>query len=67
MFYFFFFVLFLPTLCYVIQHGDLTSVINQKGCLMAGEEWLQTNLIVVAGVAVGIAFLQVCAANTFRI
>ena len=48
------------------QHGDLTSVINQKGCLMAGEEWLQTNLIVVAGVAVGIAFLQVCAANNFR-
>lgn len=27
---------------------------------MAGEEWLEKNLLVVAGVAVGIAFLQVC-------
>ena len=66
MFYFFFFVLFFLNFMLRHQHGDLTSVINQKGCLMAGEEWLQTNLIVVAGVAVGIAFLQVCAANNFR-
>ena len=63
----FFFSLFFFFLNFMLrhQHGDLTSVINQKGCLMAGEEWLQTNLIVVAGVAVGIAFLQVCAQNTF--
>ena len=42
------------------QRGDLTSIINEKGCLMAGEEWLGDHVIVVAGVAVGIAFLQVC-------
>ena len=42
------------------QHGDLSSIINEKGCLLAGEEWLEKNLLVVAGVAVGIAFLQVC-------
>jgi hypothetical protein len=39
--------------------GDLTSVINEKGCVQAGEEWLEKNLLVVAGVAVGVAFLQV--------
>jgi hypothetical protein len=50
-----FFVLFFPN----IQIGDLSSVINEKGCVQAGEEWLEKNLLVVAGVAVGIAFLQV--------
>lgn len=39
--------------------GDLSRIINEKGCLQAGEEWLENNLLVVAGVAVGIAFLQV--------
>jgi hypothetical protein len=34
-------------------------VINEKGCVQAGEEWLEKNLLVVAGVAVGVAFLQV--------
>jgi hypothetical protein len=40
------------------QIGDLSSVINEKGCVQAGEEWLERNLLVVAGVAVGVAFLQ---------
>jgi len=35
------------------------KIINEKGCLVAGEEWLERNLLVVAGIAVGIAFLQV--------
>ena len=34
-------------------------MINEKGCVQAGEEWLEKNLLVVAGVAVGVAFLQV--------
>ena len=56
-----FFPLFFLLHIYVIyQHGDLTSIINEKGCLMAGEEWVGDHVIVVAGVAVGIAFLQVC-------
>jgi tetraspanin-5 len=38
----------------------VAKIINDKGCLPAGEEWLERNLLVVAGVAVGIAFLQVC-------
>jgi tetraspanin-5 len=37
----------------------MAKIINDKGCLPAGEEWLERNLLVVAGVAVGIAFLQV--------
>ena len=35
------------------------KIVNEKGCLAAGEEWLEHNLLTVAGVAVGIAFLQV--------
>ena len=35
------------------------KTINERGCIDAGEEWLGRNVIVVAGVAVGIAFLQV--------
>ena len=63
-----FFPLFFLLHIYVIyQHGDLTSIINEKGCLMAGEEWLEKNLLVVAGVAVGIAFLQVCNIHAFSI
>ena len=41
------------------QVGDPHKIINEKGCLSAGEEWLERNLLVVAGIAVGIAFLQV--------
>jgi len=43
--------------------------INDKGCLEAGEDWLEKNLVVVAGVAVGIAFLQIlgiCFAQNLR-
>ena len=50
-----FFFLFL--LCW--QKGDFSGKINDKGCLPAGEKWLEQNLISIAGVAVGIAFLQV--------
>jgi tetraspanin-5 len=49
--------------------GDKSSIINEKGCLSAGEEWLENNLLVVAGVAVGIAFLQIlgiCLAQNLR-
>ena len=34
-------------------------VIYEKGCLRAGEEWVERNLVPVAGVAVAMAVLQV--------
>jgi len=34
-------------------------VVYERGCLRAGEDWVEYNLIPVAGVAVGIAILQV--------
>jgi len=49
--------------------GDPLKIINEKGCLSAGEEWLERNLLVVAGIAVGIAFLQIlgiCFAQNLR-
>ena len=37
----------------------MSDIINNRGCLEAGEAWLSSNLYAVAGTAVGIAFLQV--------
>ena len=42
-----------------LQPGDASVIINEKGCVQAGEEWLEQNLVLVAGVLVGIAFMQV--------
>ena len=42
-----------------VQGEDVHKIINEVGCLSAGEEWLERNLLLVAGVAVGVAFLQV--------
>lgn len=33
--------------------------IYERGCLRAGEEWVETNLVPVAGVTVGVMVLQV--------
>ena len=43
-----------------MQLGDTQSVIFDRGCLRAGEEWVERNLVPVAGVAVALAVLQVC-------
>jgi len=48
---------------------DLESVIYTTGCLKAGEDWFNTNLIPVAGVLVGIALMQIlgiCFAQNLR-
>ena len=42
-------------LCF--QNSDVT--IYEKGCIQAGEEWMQRNLLVIASSAVGTAFAQV--------
>lgn len=41
------------------QPGDRSMVVYERGCLRAGEEWVEVNLIPVAGAVVGIAILQV--------
>ena len=42
-----------------MQIGDIQSVIFDRGCLRSGEEWVERNLVPVAGVAVALAVLQV--------
>jgi hypothetical protein len=44
----------------VSQQYDVAKIINEKGCVQAGEEWMERNLLIVAGFAVATAFLQVC-------
>ena len=44
----------------IMQQGDIQSVIFDRGCLRSGEEWVERNLVPVAGVAVAMAVMQVC-------
>ncbi|KAI1291847.1 Tetraspanin-5 [Halotydeus destructor] len=49
--------------------GDKSAVIFEKGCLRAGEEWIEANLIPVAAVTVVVALLQIlgiCFAQNLR-
>lgn len=49
--------------------GTMSQVIFNHGCIDAGEKWLVTNLIPVAGVAVGVALMQIlgiCFAQNLR-
>lgn len=51
------------------QEFDRATRINTIGCIPAGEKWLETNLIPVAGAAVGVALLQIlgiCFAQNLR-
>jgi len=44
-------------------------VIYDRGCLIAGEEWVERNLVPVAGVAVAVSVLQIlgiCFAQNLR-
>ncbi|PSN31012.1 Tetraspanin-17 [Blattella germanica] len=48
---------------------DVAKIINEKGCVQAGEEWMERNLLIIAGVAVATAFLQIlgiCFAQNLR-
>lgn len=42
-----------------LQNFDVGKIINEKGCVQAGEEWMEHNLLIIAGIAVTTAFLQV--------
>ncbi|XP_014673589.1 PREDICTED: tetraspanin-5-like [Priapulus caudatus] len=51
------------------KKDDWDTVIYITGCLQAGEEWFMQNLMFVAGIAVGIAVLQImgiCFAQNLR-
>ncbi|XP_043290156.1 tetraspanin-5 isoform X3 [Venturia canescens] len=49
------------------NNSDVT--IHEKGCIQAGEEWMERNLLVIASSAVGMAFAQIlgiCFAQNLR-
>ena len=50
----------------VSQQYDVAKIINEKGCVQAGEEWMERNLLIVAGIAVATAFLQVCTYHSYQ-
>lgn len=39
--------------------NDLSRTINEKGCVQAGEEWVERNLISISATVIVLAFLQV--------
>jgi hypothetical protein len=41
------------------QNFEVAKVIYEKGCIQAGEEWMERNLLSIASGAVGTAFAQV--------
>jgi len=45
------------------QNFEVAKVIYEKGCIQAGEEWMERNLLAIASGAVGTAFAQV---GTYR-
>lgn len=48
---------------------DVAKVINEKGCVQAGEEWMERNLLAIASSAVCTAFAQIlgiCFAQNLR-
>ena len=51
----------------LMQLGDTQTVIFDRGCLRSGEEWVERNLIPVAGVAVALAVLQVCLHSKYSV
>ena len=42
-----------------LQNYDVGKIIYEKGCVQAGEEWVERNLLTLACTAVTIAFVQV--------
>jgi len=49
--------------------GDTALVIYERGCLRSGEDWVEKNLVPVAGVAVAVSVLQIlgiCFAQNLR-
>lgn len=54
--------------CFFLKELERQKHIYTKGCVGQFEKWLQDNLIIVAGIFVGIALLQVgvCLWTTFK-
>ena len=44
---------------FLLQDTDRAAVIYTRGCLDAVKEWFKENMIIIGGVAVGLALLQV--------
>lgn len=48
---------------------DVSKIINEKGCVQAGEEWIERNLIIIASSAIFLIFMQIlgiCFAQNLR-
>ncbi|CAH1399851.1 unnamed protein product [Nezara viridula] len=48
---------------------DVSKIINEKGCVQAGEEWVERNLLVIVTTAITVSFCQIlsiCFAQNLR-
>lgn len=41
------------------QNFDVSKIINEKGCLQAGEEWIERNVLNISSMGLFITFWQV--------
>lgn len=52
---------------FALQNYEIDKVIYDKGCIQAGEEWVERNLLLIATGAVGTAFAQVLSINFYQV
>lgn len=53
----------IPNLIFIEQSNDMSRTINEKGCVQAGDEWIERNLIIISSTAIFLAFMQVSSAQ----
>ncbi|KAK9505963.1 hypothetical protein O3M35_009916 [Rhynocoris fuscipes] len=53
----------------LVNNYDASKIIHEKGCIQAGEEWVERNLLVIVTAAIIVSFLQIlgiCFAQNLR-
>lgn len=45
---------------YLLKNYEISKIIYEKGCVQAGEEWMEHNLIIISTSAILTIFFQVC-------
>lgn len=51
---------YLFLLLFLFKNYEISKIIYEKGCVQAGEEWMEHNLIIISTIAILTIFFQVC-------
>lgn len=56
---FFIYILYFLYMFVYFKNYEIAKIIYEKGCVQAGEEWMERNLIIIATIAIITIFFQV--------